>query len=142
MKYSLQSAYLGQNYFWSMAPSKNDYILFEFDSPIEIYKYYFKSGNPEHPDDKLLQATLQIQTEKSIPKKNLPAEYISLEDRFYIVNKFSSDLGIASGFLDPSVTGKITKIKIQIPEASETWVILSEIGISTQKILNFNKNSF
>ena len=37
MKYSLEGAYLGQNHFWSMAPSKNDYLLFEFLSPTEIY---------------------------------------------------------------------------------------------------------
>ena len=27
MKYTLEGAYLGQNYFWSMAPAKNDFIL-------------------------------------------------------------------------------------------------------------------
>ena len=38
MKYSLESAYLGQNYFWSMAPAANDFILFEFKEPVLIYK--------------------------------------------------------------------------------------------------------
>ena len=37
MKYSLEGAYLGHNHFWSMAPSQNDYLLFEFLSPTKIY---------------------------------------------------------------------------------------------------------
>merc|ERR1719468_326820 len=134
MKYTLQRAYLGQNYFWSMAPSKNDYILFEFAKPVEIYKYYIKSGNPEHPDDKLRHSSFQIQTLNEIPKNKLPTEYIRHKDRFYTVNKFSSDLGIVSGTLKPEITGKISKLKINIPEASETWIILSEIDIATTPI--------
>jgi alpha-1,3-mannosylglycoprotein beta-1,4-N-acetylglucosaminyltransferase A/B len=38
MKNTLESAYLGQNFFWSMAPSVNDYILFEFIKPTVIKK--------------------------------------------------------------------------------------------------------
>lgn len=38
MKQTLQSVYLGQNFFWSMAPTANDYILFEFDQPTYIYR--------------------------------------------------------------------------------------------------------
>jgi alpha-1,3-mannosylglycoprotein beta-1,4-N-acetylglucosaminyltransferase A/B len=39
MKNTLESAYLGQNYFWSMSPTANDYILFEFNKPAMIRKY-------------------------------------------------------------------------------------------------------
>ena len=38
MKYSLDNAYIGQNFFWSMNPVKDDYILFEFDKPTTLYK--------------------------------------------------------------------------------------------------------
>lgn len=38
MKNSLDSAYLGQNYFWAMSPAANDYILFEFKNPELIRK--------------------------------------------------------------------------------------------------------
>jgi alpha-1,3-mannosylglycoprotein beta-1,4-N-acetylglucosaminyltransferase A/B len=40
MKYTIESAYLGQNYFWSFSPSSNDYILFEFNEPISLKKYF------------------------------------------------------------------------------------------------------
>lgn len=38
MKHTIESAYLGQNFFWSFAPSANDYILFEFNEPISLNK--------------------------------------------------------------------------------------------------------
>jgi alpha-1,3-mannosylglycoprotein beta-1,4-N-acetylglucosaminyltransferase A/B len=38
MKYTIESVYLGHNYFWSMAPSANDYILFQFKKPTSIKK--------------------------------------------------------------------------------------------------------
>ncbi len=38
MKYTIESAYLGHNFFWSMAPSANDYILFSLKKPTNIKK--------------------------------------------------------------------------------------------------------
>ena len=40
MKYSLEGAYLGQNFFWSMNPAKNDYILFEFEKPVTLFRFF------------------------------------------------------------------------------------------------------
>lgn len=57
-----------------------------------------------------------------------------MEDGFYIINKFSAALGIVTGFIDPDVTGPISAVRIVIPSASETWIILSEIDFSTKKI--------
>lgn len=131
MKYTLESAYLGQNYFWSMAPDKNSYINFEFYEPTKIYKYYIKSGNPEHPDDKLYNATFQVKPEKPIELNNLPDNYKQAGQGFYMINRFSNALGMVSGTIDPNITGKISQIRIIIPFASETWIILSEIEFAT-----------
>ena len=38
MKYTIESAYLGQNFFWAFAPSANDYVLFEFNQPLLLNK--------------------------------------------------------------------------------------------------------
>ncbi len=38
MKYSIEGAYLGQNVFWAMAPKANDFILFQFEQPSNVYK--------------------------------------------------------------------------------------------------------
>ena len=41
MKFTLESVYLGQNFFWALAPKANDYVLFEFNEPVKIYKFVF-----------------------------------------------------------------------------------------------------
>ena len=131
MKNTLESAYLGQNFFWSMAPAGNDFILFEFLKPTVLRKYYIKSGNPEHPDDRLYNASLQIRTERAIPSDKLPKTYTKLNE-FYCIDKFSNSLGVVSGLIDPQVTGPITHVRIHIPVARQTWVIISEIDFATQ----------
>ena len=68
MKYTIESAYLGQNYFWSFSPIANDYILFEFNEPIPLKKYsipflLFESFNPSPLVDSTLKvAVLNIRT--------------------------------------------------------------------------------
>ena len=68
--------------------------------------------------------------EKKIESSKLPKEYSKLSDGFYMIDHFSNSLGTVSGVLDPDLTGKITKIRIHIPQASETWIIVSEIEFS------------
>ena len=132
MKNTLESAYLGQNFFWSMAPSANDYILFEFKEPASIKKYYVKSGNPEHPDDKLYNASLQIKPVRPIEESKVPKNYVKTKDDFYIIDTFSeTQIGVASGFINSEITGPLSQIRIQISETRETWVIISEISFST-----------
>ena len=97
---------------------------------IIFIRYYIKSGNPEHPDDKLYNATFHIMPEKPILGTKLPDTYAKLTDGFYMIDKFSNELGIVSGELDPSLVGKLTKIRIHIPQASETWIIISEIDFA------------
>jgi hypothetical protein len=89
----------------------------------------------------LHNATLQILPEVKISKQNLPKDYVELEDGFYIINKFSNDLGIVSGTLDLNLTGRIKQIRIHIADASETWIILSEIDFSTTKASNEKKKN-
>lgn len=132
MKYTLESAYLGQNFFWSMAPVANDFLLFEFKEPTLIYKYYIKSGNPEHPDDKLYNSTLHIKTVNPIKESLLPSNYLLTSDNFYIIDNFSNDLGTFVGLINPNITGKISQMRIHIPVGYETWIIITEIEISTQ----------
>ena len=90
-----------------------------------------KSGNPEHPDDKLYNATLHIKTLKPVDESRLPRDYIPTSDDFYIIDRFSNELGTVSGKIEPSLVGQITQIRIHIPSSSETWVIISEIDFAS-----------
>ena len=98
-----------------------------------------KSGNPEHPNDKLCNATINIQTSKPISNEKLPKSYELLEHGFYKINEFLPDLGSVSGYLDPEVVGQITKIRIQINFPCETWIVINEIDFSSKLIANQSK---
>lgn len=63
----------------------------------------------------------------------MPANYQPLPDGYYIIDKFEAS-GSVKGYIDPVVTGRISSVRIVIPEKSETWIILSEIELSTEKI--------
>jgi hypothetical protein len=95
-------------------------------------RYYIKSGNPEHPDDKLFDATLQIKPEKEIEDKSkLPSKYELTSDGFLIIDKFSSELGSVSGEINVDVVGKLSEIRVHIPHTLETWILINEIHFST-----------
>lgn len=148
MKHSVESAYLGSNFFWSMSPNENDFILFQFFKPTFIkrfiffvslfypnflsFSYYIKSGNPEHPEDKLYNATFHIKPQRPIPSEKVPKNYIPTSDNFYIIDVFDNQLGTIKGKIDPNVTGLITEARIHIPTKCDTWIIISEIDFSSK----------
>jgi hypothetical protein len=97
-------------------------------------RYYIKSGNPEHPDDKLYNSTLHIKPEAPIPDNIIPKNYVKTSDDFYVVDSFSNELGFVDGSLDPKIVGKIKEIRIHIPTSSETWIIITEINFSSKPV--------
>lgn len=80
----------------------------------------------------MYNATFHIKTLKPIPDNLRPVNYQKTNDNFYIIDKFSNQLGTVSGVLNPNITGPISQIRIHIPTKSETWVIISEIDFSTK----------
>lgn len=66
-----------------------------------------------------------------IELQRLPKNYLLTSDSFYIIDTFSNVLGTVRGTIDPNVTGKISQVRIHIPNSSETWIIISEIDLST-----------
>jgi len=97
-------------------------------------RYYIKSGNPEHPDDKLYDATFQIKPVKEIDNKSiLPSNYELTTDGFLIIDKFSSQLGTVMGEINVDIVGKLSEIRIHIPHTLETWILINEIHFSTEK---------
>lgn len=93
-------------------------------------RYYIKSGNVEHPDDKLQNASLHIKTENPIPDSILPKNYVKTSDDFYVIDSFSKDVGVVGGTIDPEITGKITDVRIHISSSSDTWILITEISLT------------
>ncbi|RNA07892.1 alpha-1-3-mannosyl-glyco 4-beta-N-acetylglucosaminyltransferase B, partial [Brachionus plicatilis] len=102
--FRIQSIYSGNHFFWSLEPSENDFILFEFNQPTAIKDYLVRTGNIQYPNDKLYDANFQIKTLRPIQVEKIQKNYILTDDDFYIIDNFSNQSGIVKGRIDPSIT--------------------------------------
>ncbi|KAM5192543.1 alpha-1,3-mannosyl-glycoprotein 4-beta-N-acetylglucosaminyltransferase-like protein MGAT4D [Mantella aurantiaca] len=127
-QYTLEKAYLGQECFWSFPPVVGDYILFEFEEPLQLQGYLFRSGNIEHPGDKLFNTTVLVLPAEKVT--NLPEVLKIDEDGFIQIGKFLN--GIAEGEIN-DVLGKIKAIRLTMITESPVWALLSEIFIKLKQ---------
>lgn len=123
--HTLNKAYRGESYFWSLMPSKGDNITFHFSPPVLLERYFFKSGSSDHPGDILVNASVQVLPAVT-PKIPELIPYPNTSDQFLIVGSFSDTSGIAEGSIIPTV-GPVRILRIQIEEEVDHWVALSEI---------------
>uniref|UniRef100_A0A8C6Z2M0 MGAT4 family member D n=1 Tax=Nothoprocta perdicaria TaxID=30464 RepID=A0A8C6Z2M0_NOTPE len=115
-QHTLENVYEGKDCFWALAPMAGDYISFTFSKPLKVEKYLFRSGNMEHPGDKLFNTTVEV----------LPADVSSTKDGYLKIGTFEN--GISEGSISLSV-GKIQAIRLSINSDSPVWAILSEVSI-------------
>ncbi|NXI23814.1 MGT4B acetylglucosaminyltransferase, partial [Sterrhoptilus dennistouni] len=128
-QYTLEKVYKGQNFLWASAPVAGDYIRFTFLNPLEVEKYLFRSGNMEHPDDKLFNTTVEVLPADETLRKELADEgskfnYPATKDGYLKIGAFEN--GIAEGSISQSI-GKIQAIRLSVTSDSPVWVILSEV---------------
>uniref|UniRef100_A0A8C9NF96 MGAT4 family member D n=1 Tax=Serinus canaria TaxID=9135 RepID=A0A8C9NF96_SERCA len=107
-QYTLEKVYKGQDCFWALAPVAGDYIRFTFLNPLEVEKYLFRSGDMEHPGDKLFNTTVEV----------LPAD-VKLID-----NGRAFENGTAEGSIDQAI-GRIKAIRLSVSSDSPVWAILT-----------------
>ncbi|XP_055934090.1 alpha-1,3-mannosyl-glycoprotein 4-beta-N-acetylglucosaminyltransferase A-like [Argiope bruennichi] len=123
--HTLSRAYKGETYFWSFMPMKGDNITFHFSPPVLIERYFFRSGCVDHPEDILVNASVQVLPAVT-PKFPELIPYPNTSDRFLVVGSFSDTSGVAEGSIIPTV-GPVTVLRIHIEEEVDHWVALSEI---------------
>uniref|UniRef100_A0A3P9JE21 Alpha-1,3-mannosyl-glycoprotein 4-beta-N-acetylglucosaminyltransferase A n=1 Tax=Oryzias latipes TaxID=8090 RepID=A0A3P9JE21_ORYLA len=124
--HTLEKTYLGEDFFWAITPTKGDYVLFKFDRPVNIERFLFRSGNQEHPGDKIENTTVEIlpvSVENELLTKDKSKR---TEDRFYRIGHFEK--GVAEGVVDPSFN-PIIALRLSVQKDSAVWAILSEIHI-------------
>uniref|UniRef100_A0A8C3AII8 Alpha-1,3-mannosyl-glycoprotein 4-beta-N-acetylglucosaminyltransferase A n=1 Tax=Cyclopterus lumpus TaxID=8103 RepID=A0A8C3AII8_CYCLU len=102
--HTLEKTYLGEDFFWAITPTTGDYILFKFDRPVSIEKFLFRSGNQEHPGDKIENTTVEI----------LP---VSVGTRQF-------QKGVAEGAVDPAFN-PIIALRLSVLKDSAVWAILN-----------------
>uniref|UniRef100_A0A8C6VVP3 Alpha-1,3-mannosyl-glycoprotein 4-beta-N-acetylglucosaminyltransferase A n=1 Tax=Nothobranchius furzeri TaxID=105023 RepID=A0A8C6VVP3_NOTFU len=120
--HTLEKTYLGEDFFWAITPTAGDYILFRFDRPVSIERFLFRSGNQEHPGDKIENTTVEIlpSSEGGLLNKD---KYKRTEDRFYRIGNFEK--GVAEGAVDPSFN-PVVALRLSVLKDSAVWAILSE----------------
>ncbi|NWT42962.1 MGT4A acetylglucosaminyltransferase, partial [Chroicocephalus maculipennis] len=123
--HTLEKTYVGEDFFWAVTPVAGDYILFKFDKPVNVERYLFHSGNPEHPGDILLNTTVEVlpfQNEELVLSKETKDK--RLEDGYFRIGKFEN--GVAEGTVDPSLN-PISSFRLSVIQNSAVWAILNEV---------------
>uniref|UniRef100_A0A8D3BVT9 Alpha-1,3-mannosyl-glycoprotein 4-beta-N-acetylglucosaminyltransferase B n=1 Tax=Scophthalmus maximus TaxID=52904 RepID=A0A8D3BVT9_SCOMX len=132
--FTLEKAYLGEDFFWAFTPVAGDFIRIRFFTPVRIERFFFRSGNIEHPGDKLFNTSVEV-----LPFDNIQAEkealtdgrektpkYHRTEDGFIRIGTFQN--GVAEGEVDPTF-GPLEAMRLSVVTDCPVWVILSEIFI-------------
>jgi len=119
--YSLERAYRGETFFWGLVPQQGDKIVFRFKPAVIMESYKLVTGNLEHPSDRLLNTTCQIQLQdKGISGKLEP------DSQGWIQSGEFNHFGVAEAPLG-SKYGPISAFRLTVGASSENWAILSEI---------------
>uniref|UniRef100_A0A2R5LNF2 Putative alpha-13-mannosyl-glycoprotein 4-beta-n-acetylglucosaminyltransferase b n=1 Tax=Ornithodoros turicata TaxID=34597 RepID=A0A2R5LNF2_9ACAR len=122
--YNIARAYKGDNFFWSLLPQKGDNVTFRFTPPIRIERFLFRSGNPEHPEDRFYNTTVEVQ----LDYEPVPLPLPRTADGFYVVGSFKDTTGLAASEVPPE-TGLIRTMRLNVQADATRWAILSEIHI-------------
>lgn len=130
--FTLEKAYLREDFFWAFTPAAGDFIRFRFFQPLRLERFFFRSGNVEHPEDKLFNTSVEVlpfdnpQSDKEALQEGRSAtlRYPRSPDGYLQIGSFYK--GVAEGEVDPAF-GPLEALRLSIQTDSPVWVILSEI---------------
>ncbi|XP_039736174.1 alpha-1,3-mannosyl-glycoprotein 4-beta-N-acetylglucosaminyltransferase B isoform X2 [Pteropus medius] len=130
--FTLEKAYLREDFFWAFTPAAGDFIRFRFFQPLRLERFFFRSGNIEHPEDKLFNTSVEVlpfdnpQSDKEALQEGHVAtlRYPRSPDGYLQIGSFYK--GVAEGEVDPAF-GPLEALRLSIQTDSPVWVILSEI---------------
>ena len=130
--FTLEKAYLHEYFFWAFTPSAGDFIHFRFFQPLRLERFFFRSGNIEHPEDKLFNTSVEVlpsdnpQSDKEALQEGhaVTLQYPGSPDGYLQIGSFHK--GVAQGEVDPAF-GRREALRLSIQTDSPVWVILGEI---------------
>jgi len=125
LTYSLDKAYEGSSFFWAFNPKKNDYMVFNFTSPITIEKYILRSASVDHTLDKFdSKTTIEVKPLFKI----VNSEFQATPDNWLIVSNFGNNTGLAEGTL--THLGAIKSLRISFHTDSANWLLVNEVSMN------------
>ncbi|KAJ8015637.1 hypothetical protein DPEC_G00028170 [Dallia pectoralis] len=129
-RHTLERAYLGEDFFWGLAPNAGDFILFSFPVPRTITGYRFRSGNLETNRDWFYNTTVEVLPSDASVRDTLvngpSPQYKGSHGGFIVIGSFVD--GLAEGEIDRRIQ-PIAAIRLLVHSSSDLWVLLSEIFI-------------
>lgn len=98
-----------------------------------LSRFLFRSGNLEHPGDKLTDTTVEIfpSSHKHLVNLENNEPYQTAGLGYYVVSRFNSE-GVAEGQIK-EVMGPIKVLRLHCQAKSDSWAILSEVSMSDYK---------
>ena len=138
--FTSERGYLGHTYFWALTPLKNSVLRVIFSEPERIDRFYFKTGNFEHPADTLVNGTVEViphstykeYADKGVEESHNNKHGIYLSRDYVRVGAFDSK-GVASGRVPKSLE-PIAELRIRVTEnVPKNWVLISEFNIVKEK---------
>uniref|UniRef100_A0A8C8FNY7 Alpha-1,3-mannosyl-glycoprotein 4-beta-N-acetylglucosaminyltransferase B-like n=1 Tax=Oncorhynchus tshawytscha TaxID=74940 RepID=A0A8C8FNY7_ONCTS len=119
-QHTLERAYIGQDFFWSLTPTAKDFILLSFPQPRTVTRYLFRSGNIENNRDHFYNTTVEVlPSDVSAMEVTLTANSV-----FMFVGCFVD--GVAEGQIDAQMQ-PISALRLLVQSDSDMWVLLSEV---------------
>ncbi|XP_030251273.1 alpha-1,3-mannosyl-glycoprotein 4-beta-N-acetylglucosaminyltransferase B isoform X1 [Sparus aurata] len=126
-QHSLERAYKGEDFFWALTPTKDDYILFTFSQPIYMSGYLFRSGNIETSGDKFYNTTVEVLPSNTSAQGKLltgsPSAYKQSDKGFIIVGAFEN--GLAEHDIEEALQ-PISAVRLVVQSDADVWALLSE----------------
>ncbi|XP_031733871.1 alpha-1,3-mannosyl-glycoprotein 4-beta-N-acetylglucosaminyltransferase B-like [Anarrhichthys ocellatus] len=130
-QHSLDKAYKGEDFFWAITPVQDDYILFNFNQPIHISRYVFRSGNIETSGDKFHNTTVEVLPSNASSQDRLgtglSSSYKESDKGFIIIGAFKD--GVAEGEIEEEMQ-PISALRLVVHSDADVWALLSEILIT------------
>uniref|UniRef100_A0A914X7M3 Alpha-1,3-mannosyl-glycoprotein 4-beta-N-acetylglucosaminyltransferase A n=1 Tax=Plectus sambesii TaxID=2011161 RepID=A0A914X7M3_9BILA len=124
-KYTLENAYKGESFFWSLLPQAGDFVRFDFDPPIRLQGFIFRSGNQEHPADKFYNASVEVKYVAD-EQPAAPPSATEADAGFVHITTFTPS-GTAQA--DFNSNRLVSALRLIVHSESENWLILNEIWI-------------
>ncbi|KAK2095766.1 Alpha-1,3-mannosyl-glycoprotein 4-beta-N-acetylglucosaminyltransferase B [Saguinus oedipus] len=123
--FTLEKAYLLED-FWAFIPATGDFIHFRFFQPLLLERFFFHSGNTEHPEDKLFNMSVEVlpfdnpQWEKEALQEGRAATLQYPRSPYGYLQIGSFYRGVADGEVDPAF-GALEALRLSIRTDSPVW---------------------
>ncbi|KAK1342318.1 hypothetical protein QTO34_015080 [Cnephaeus nilssonii] len=130
--FTLEKAYLREDFFWAFTPAAGDFIRFRFFQPLRLERFFFRSGNIEHPEDKLFNTSVEVlpfdnpQSDKEALQegRSTTLRYPRSPDGYLQIGEWGQAGRGGRGWTEQ---GSRDSLRLSIQTDSPVWVILSEI---------------